>query len=328
MTKEIATIAPPTEEPLSAVEEEFVPVDETMPPDEPQKAETPAPVAVVNEVKPEPLAPMPKPPVPTSKENIVLENKSPPKKEDKKPTPVKKAEPKKAEPKKNEPKKPAPIKPAPPKPSKMEAPTKPAKKAEAPVKNNKATPVVQKTEVQADKIAADKSAAEKKAAAQRVAEQQRKKETEQKAAQARRQELLAQAQERIAKIGVSRDKLSPGKSPAMPVSAPPSAITTLHIDGLAGANAPVLSDREVRYRDELAGRLKLLLRLPEYGEVKIKLTLERSGKVAKVVVVSAESAINRKHIEKTLPSLTFPAFGINFTNAEQYTFVVTLSNEL
>ena len=89
-----------------------------------------------------------------------------------------------------------------------------------------------------------------------------------------------------------------------------------------------MGDHEVSYRDELANRLKLLLRLPEYGEVKVKLTIERSGKIAKVLIISSESSANRKYIEKTLPGLTFPQFGTRFGDVDQYTFSITLGNEL
>ena len=88
-----------------------------------------------------------------------------------------------------------------------------------------------------------------------------------------------------------------------------------------------LNDKEIGYRDELAGRLKLLLRLPEFGEVKIKLTLSRAGKVAKVSIVSAESAANRTYIEKTIPTLSFPSFGNNFGTLPEYTFLISLSND-
>lgn len=60
----------------------------------------------------------------------------------------------------------------------------------------------------------------------------------------------------------------------------------------------------------------------------MNLTLNRSGKVAKVAIISAESIVNSKYIEKTLPELSFPAFGTNFAAASEYTFMITLSNEI
>lgn len=161
----------------------------------------------------------------------------------------------------------------------------------------------------------------------KMAEKQQR-EAEEQAAKERQLKLVSQAQERMGKISQTRDKLSSSKSLNSINTKLPHAITSLQIDALPTSDVPQLSDREISYRDEIAGRLKLLLRLPDYGDVKIKLTLERTGKIAKVVVVSSESDANRKYIEKILPDLTFPAFGTRFSNAEQYTFTITLSNEI
>lgn len=109
----------------------------------------------------------------------------------------------------------------------------------------------------------------------------------------------------------------------------PKQIEQLQIDALpVGSTVPVdLSAKEVSYRDEIAYRLKMALKLPDYGEVKIKLTLDRSGKVASVQSVHAESTKNKQYIEKTVPSLIFPPFGTNFAQAAQYTFMITLNND-
>ena len=71
-----------------------------------------------------------------------------------------------------------------------------------------------------------------------------------------------------------------------------------------------------------------MLRLPEFGEVKIKLTLERTGRVIKVQVLNAESELNRKYIEKEIESLALPPFGNNFKGMTEFTFSITLSNEI
>lgn len=128
----------------------------------------------------------------------------------------------------------------------------------------------------------------------------------------KQKELLAKAQEKIAKI--QSVKNTPVKLP-MP-------------DLIALDAEPDLNDMVIGYRDELAGRLKLMLRLPEFGEVKIKLTLDKSGRVIKVIVISSESDLNRKYVENELPSLPLPAFGNNFNGMTEYTFPITLSNEI
>lgn len=136
-------------------------------------------------------------------------------------------------------------------------------------------------------------------------------------------DLLAKAQEKIAKIHSTKDKIS---SNAL------SQSSKLQVPALSdikwNKSDEELSDREMDYREELASRLKLLLRLPEYGDVKIKLTLKRAGSVSKVVIVSSESESNKKYVEKALLGLTFPPFGNNFPGIDDYTFSITLSNAL
>lgn len=136
----------------------------------------------------------------------------------------------------------------------------------------------------------------------------------------KKKELLAKAQENIAKIQSTR--LNPMKNTAnLEIPKPKS----FEIESPGESD---LNDREIGYRDELAGRLKLMLRLPEFGEVKIKLTLEKTGRVVKVMVIAAESDLNRKYVEKELPTVSLPPFGNNFSGMSEYTFSITLSNEI
>lgn len=132
----------------------------------------------------------------------------------------------------------------------------------------------------------------------------------------KKKELLTKAQERIAKIQTTSDKISTGNDPKRSEK----NFITLN-EGGGG-------ERENSYREEIASRLKLQLSLPEYGEVKIKLTLNRLGRVEKVTIVSSESSMNREFVEKMLPAMMFPAFGTNFEKAQTYTFTITLGNNL
>lgn len=145
------------------------------------------------------------------------------------------------------------------------------------------------------------------------------------ALQAKKRELLAKAQESIAKIDNKSGNLIGKPIDLAPVLKP---IGSLQIDGLSMEGKPgSYQGQERSYIEELSSLLKLKLRLPEYGEVKVKLTLLRSGQVDRVVIVSSASDANRKHIEKALPKMVFPNFGNNFENQMQYTFQITLSNE-
>lgn len=264
-------------------------------------AEAPAPMPVIEEVVPEPLPevkPEPKKVEVKKPEPVKKPAPTPPKAQ---PTPKKEAAKPKTSPK--------PKEPAVKKEVKPKAVEKPAPKPAEAAKSNEAQQAAEKMKQQA-------------------LEQQRVKEAAQQAEKQRQRKLLADAEERIAKIGAGHGKVDPGKSGKLASVALPSALSSLHIDALPDSpGAAPLSFKEASYRDELAGRLKLMLRLPEYGDVRVKLTLERSGKVSKVVVESSASKANGKYIEKTLPGLTFPPFGTNFGNDAHYTFSITLSNE-
>jgi len=81
------------------------------------------------------------------------------------------------------------------------------------------------------------------------------------------------------------------------------------------------------YEQELAQRLHKLVRLPEYGEVEILLTLNRDGSVDKIEILAAESEMNRQYIQKQLPHLRFLTFGKQFPKEKQHTFMLVLRNE-
>lgn len=65
------------------------------------------------------------------------------------------------------------------------------------------------------------------------------------------------------------------------------------------------------------------LHLPEFGEVKIQLTLNRDGTAARLVVLQAESKNNRAYLEEVLPRLQFPLI-----LEQEKTFTLTFCNEL
>lgn len=268
-----------------------LPQDEIAPP----KAETPPPPP---KPAPEPVKPTPEPLKPAPAKPKPPEPAKPiekPKESNPKPKPAEKPKETKPKPKPAEKPQPKPVEKAPEKP-------KPQKKPEPPAPP-KPTP---------EEIAAQAAA---KAAKE--------------AAKAKQRELVAKAQENLAKMGETRDKIASTKTGDLSQTAIPQMIGSLKIDALPTLDSTEgeLSSKEISYRDEVAYRLKLALKLPDYGEVKLKLTLDRTGKVASVNIISSESAKNKQYIEKTVPSMTFPVFGSRFGLASQFSFMVSLQNE-
>jgi type IV secretory pathway VirB10-like protein len=77
------------------------------------------------------------------------------------------------------------------------------------------------------------------------------------------------------------------------------------------------------YTDLLIAHLRETLTLPAYGAVKIQLRLRQDGTVIKLVVLSAESAENKRYLEKHLPAVRFP----RPESSSEDEFVLTFVNE-
>jgi colicin import membrane protein len=260
--------------------------------------------AVPQTLPPPPQITIPKVETPTVKEAPKPIEKPAPKSPPASPPPPKKAEIKKAE-----------VKPAPPKP-KVEAP-KPAQAkkpvAPAPVKKAEPPPKPKAPEVDKKALEAEKAKQQAIAAAEEAARQ-------------KQEQLLSKAKESLAKMGETRDKISLNSSISLSDTSIPQRIQNLQIDTLPAMGGVTLGSQEIKYQDELGARLKQALKLPDYGTVKVKLTLTKAGNVAKIEVTSISDK-NKKYIEKTLPTLSFSPFGSHFNGAEQYTFMLTLHND-
>ena len=130
--------------------------------------------------------------------------------------------------------------------------------------------------------------------------------------------LLQDLEESIAKIDLKSDKS------AVKRDAKALAPLALQIDAWTSDEADETGD----YTDLLIGHLHRLLSLPEYGEVKIQLSLRQDGSVAKVVVLKAQSEKNKHYLESNLALLRFPRFEGQYANKKEHTFTLTFCNEL
>ncbi len=130
------------------------------------------------------------------------------------------------------------------------------------------------------------------------------------------QKLLQELEDSLSKLEVKPDKKAGKKQSSSQKLDLPGPIDAMHSEGAFGP-----SD----YLSTLVGYLKQTLNLPEYGEVKIQLTLKQDGSVVKLVVIKTESEKNRKYLETSLPHLRFPHL---LENKKQETFIVTFCNEI
>lgn len=140
-------------------------------------------------------------------------------------------------------------------------------------------------------------------------------------------EWIALAKEKIGKIALSSDRIPSSSHQSLKEIATPSPIENFITDLSFVDSGTTFNVKESAYRDELGQRLRLYLKLPEYGEVKVKLTIDRMGKVTFTKVLSFQSAKNASFIEQQLPKLKMPPFGDNFKGASDYDFTIVLSNE-
>jgi hypothetical protein len=130
--------------------------------------------------------------------------------------------------------------------------------------------------------------------------------------------LLQELEETIAKIDQKRDKDIPLKQ----IEAP-KWINSLKIDAIKEISDDS-AQVDFNYQDTLIQVLRESLDLPELGEVKMEITLNRDGTVVKLRVLAAESEKNRIYLEKNLCSIKFPPFDIN---ESRKIFVLTFCNE-
>lgn len=125
--------------------------------------------------------------------------------------------------------------------------------------------------------------------------------------------LLAKAQESLKKIGnVEGAKV------------PHQVATLAPLQSLELITTESMDENEIAYRDELAQLLKAHLRLPELGEINLKLTIAKNGAIKTIEILSSESLSNRKYVEKTLPQHTMPPLGKQFGKVDSYTFTITM----
>ncbi len=99
----------------------------------------------------------------------------------------------------------------------------------------------------------------------------------------------------------------------------PAPIGTLEIDQKESGSFFSIEGPQ----DEFISFLHGALHLPDFGEVKIELTL-MDGVVSKVVVLKSESAKNKAYLEKQLPLLKFPPR----EDLKSRTLILTFCNEI
>lgn len=173
----------------------------------------------------------------------------------------------------------------------------------------------------------DKAEAEKK----RIREAEKQRQQEIAAAHAVKEKKMQAALENLAKTQITGNKVKASSSSVnLQSTSIPKEVGALQVDAfplVEASGSGKWGSSEVSYSGEVAFILKSALRLPDYGAVKIKLTIDSKGKVLKVETLHSESNKNKTYAESKIPALPFPAFKQRFEGASQNTFVITLQND-
>lgn len=115
-------------------------------------------------------------------------------------------------------------------------------------------------------------------------------------------------------------QIEPIEEPKGTLSSPPPLIPLFEIDHMA-------EEEITDYFVLIASHLKEALELPEHGEVKLELTVRKTGQIRKLRILHASSEKNQRYLELTLPVLTLPPFTDDLKNELEHTFTLRFCNE-
>ncbi len=130
----------------------------------------------------------------------------------------------------------------------------------------------------------------------------------------KKREILNELKESLTKL----EKIVPPENKSLLTL--PKNIQSLHLD-------QVEQTKETHYFVLLAQTLKVELELPEYGDVKLELTVLHTGRVLKLRVLAAASEKNQRYLELNIPKLSLPQFNEDLKNENEHTFTLTFCNE-
>lgn len=88
------------------------------------------------------------------------------------------------------------------------------------------------------------------------------------------------------------------------------------------------SSTESEFNGRLIDFFKRELRLPEYGEVKIKMKINDSGRVSDVSVLSSKNKKNEEYLKSTLLKMSIPWLNKYLSNRDEIDITVCFTNDL
>lgn len=201
-----------------------------------------------------------------------------------------------------------PVKVAPAAPTKIEKPMPKPKPTEAkPVPQKSAAPTKAKVETKAPSPKSKEKLVEEK---------------EEKVAPFIPDDLLTELQNKIAKLDQTpSSSKSPQAKIAEKAPAIPAQITFSDV-------TEQFFDTDSSYTEILISFLHQNLHLPDFGEVKMQITIGTDGLVKKCIVLSAESEKNKKYLQERLTQLRFPSLSNTKKEDKEQSLTLTFCHDI
>jgi outer membrane biosynthesis protein TonB len=139
------------------------------------------------------------------------------------------------------------------------------------------------------------------------------------------EDLLKELEEKIAKIETKRDKSTIKSELSVPQKIEQQMA---YASSSSQSSSSELEEDHDDYVSFLVGYLQEHLQLPDFGEVKIQISLRSDGSVEALRVIKTESEKNKKYLEENLPKLKFPSFSLKKNASSTQTFILTFCNEM
>lgn len=86
-----------------------------------------------------------------------------------------------------------------------------------------------------------------------------------------------------------------------------------------------IAQAEQDYTESLVAYLQAILVLPEYGDVRVSITILENGTVKSIKIIDSKSKKNRSYIEEKLPKMQLPPLVRPFS--QEHTFTISITND-
>jgi len=88
-----------------------------------------------------------------------------------------------------------------------------------------------------------------------------------------------------------------------------------------------IKEENVNYYERLIYEMQMLLRLPEFGQIKMRLVINKNGSISDMEILSSKSKGNEAYLKRMLPTLEFPWFEEFCSKENRKQIIILFKNE-